>query len=250
MIVDAGGRGARRDAGYPGRLPCGHDTWIRGDRAPGRVNARAGRGPHQFIFDGLSADAELVVVAQTAGEHVCVGVRSETGGGRERQRGRSATWLGICAGTSQRGTRVCRGWRRDTGSRIERVRAPLTALPMSPKYLAIVLKPATGSDRGTARHARVATKEVSTRRSKKRDRRTDNGTIAMGSFPVTRARGTARRVRGAFSRGNGRRMRTCCVETVRSLTRAQTKCARRSSPTIADTAGDCQRTAGRVTRTK
>lgn len=143
MIVDAGGRGARRDAGYPGRLPCGHDTWIRGDRAPGRVNARAGRGPHQFIFDGLSADAELVVVAQTAGEHVCVGVRSETGGGRERQRGRSATWLGICAGTSQRGTRVCRGWRRDTGSRIERVRAPLTALPMSPKYLAIVLKPAT-----------------------------------------------------------------------------------------------------------
>ena len=107
-----------------------------------------------------------------------------------------------------------------------------------------------GSDRGTARHARVATKEVSTRRSKKRDRRTDNGTIATGSFPVTRARGTARRVRGAFSRGNGRRMRTCCVGTVRSLTRAQTKCARRSSPTIADTAGDCQRTAGRVTRTK
>ena len=53
------------------------------------MNARA-RGSHQFIF-GLSADAELVVVAQTAGEHVCVGFRSETGGVGERQRGRSAT---------------------------------------------------------------------------------------------------------------------------------------------------------------
>lgn len=48
-----------------------NDTWIRGDRWPGRVNARPGRGSHQFIGDGLSADAELVVVAQTAGQHVC-----------------------------------------------------------------------------------------------------------------------------------------------------------------------------------
>lgn len=137
--------GGARDAtrGTPGGCRVGMTRGFAEIERRGGVNARAGWGPHQFIFDGLSADAELVVVAQTAGEHVCVGVRSETGGGRERQRGRSATWLGICAGTSQRGTRVCRGWRRDTGSRIERVRAPLTALPMSPKYLAIVLKPAT-----------------------------------------------------------------------------------------------------------
>ena len=104
-----------------------------------------------------------------------------------------------------------------------------------------------GSDRGTARHHEgIFHSPLST---KKRRRRTDIGVIATpGSFPVKRARGTARRVRGAFSRGNGRHARTCCVETVRSLTRAQTKCARRSSPTIADTAGNCQRTAGRVTR--
>ena len=58
------------------------------------------------------------------------------------------------------------------GSSGRRVRAPLTALPMSPKYLAIVLKPATGVVIGARR---VTTKEFSTRRSQQKS--ADDGRI-------------------------------------------------------------------------